>query len=163
MRLYSSGGLAGHAPMLIDPLATQLFPIDDEARLFISPVISDWSLIEAHGIQVIIDLEGDLDHGVSTRPGHMLYVYHPIYDEHLPDLSRLHAVAAMAAQLIRSGVRVLAHCSMGFNRSALMAGVILTELGVPGAEAVERLRARRPGALFNERFAEYLGGLPPRG
>jgi protein-tyrosine phosphatase len=49
---------------------------------------------------------------------------------------------------------------MGFNRSALVAGLILTELGFDGAAAVERLRARRPGALYNEQFAEYLASIP---
>jgi protein tyrosine/serine phosphatase len=143
-------------------LPTELFPIDDDERLFISPVISDWSLIHDRGIEVIIDLEGDLDQGVSTRPGHMLYIYHHIYDEELPDAARMQALALMAAHLIRNGQKVLAHCSMGFNRSALLAGLILTELGVDGPAAVERLRARRPGALFNERFADYLQSLPAR-
>jgi hypothetical protein len=135
---------------------TELFPVDDEERLFISPAISDWSLVHDRGIEVIIDLEGDLDQGVSTRPGHLLYIYHHIYDEELPDLCRMKALAIMGAHLIRNGQKVLAHCGMGFNRSALLAGLILTELGVDGADAVNRLRARRPGALFNERFAEYL-------
>jgi protein-tyrosine phosphatase len=112
---------------------------------------------------VIIDLEGDLDHGVSTRPGHLLYIYHHIYDEDLPDLARMQALALMGAHLIREGQKVLAHCGMGFNRSALLAGLILTELGMSGADAVNRLRERRPGALFNERFAAYLGTLPPGG
>ena len=111
-------------------------------------------------IRVVIDLEGGIDQGVSTRPGHLLYLYHPIFDEQLPDLPTLHAVGRMAADLIRQGHRVLAHCGMGFNRSALVAGVILTELGMTGSEAVQTLRARRPGALFNEVFADYLASLP---
>ena len=92
----------------------------------------------------------------------MLYVYHPIFDEHLPDLAPFHAVARMAAELIRERRKVLSHCGLGLNRSALMAGVILNELGMPGAVAVERLRERRPGALFNDHFAQYLGSLPGR-
>jgi protein-tyrosine phosphatase len=48
---------------------------------------------------------------------------------------------------------------MGFNRSALVAGVILNKLGMGGSEIVERIRARRPGALFNEVFANYLNSL----
>lgn len=48
---------------------------------------------------------------------------------------------------------------MGFNRSALMAGLILVELGMDGPSVVERLRERRPGALFNEVFAAYLASL----
>ena len=145
---------------MIDPLATELVPIDDEGMLFISPVITDWAPVHALGIEVIIDLEGTLDAGVSTRPGHILYIYHHIYDEDLPDLTRLHAIASLGARLIRSGQKVLAHCSMGYNRSALVAGLILTELGFDGPAAVERLRARRPGALYNERFAEYLASVP---
>jgi hypothetical protein len=44
-----------------------------------------------------------------------------------------------------------------FNRSALVAGLILVELGWSGTRALDRLRERRPGALFNEVFAAYLG------
>ncbi len=50
-------------------------------------------------------------------------------------------------------------CGMGFNRSALVAGLILHTLGMPGPRVVERLRERRPGALFNERFAAWLESL----
>jgi protein tyrosine/serine phosphatase len=147
---------------MIDPLALELFPIDDERRLFISPAITDWTLIHAEGIEVIIDLEGDLDRGVPTGPGHILYIYHHIYDEDLPDLDRLQALGRLGAELIRAGHKVLSHCGMGFNRSALVAGVILTELGLDGQQAVERLRQRRPGALFNDKFAAYLTSLPAR-
>lgn len=137
-----------------------LFQVDDAARLFISPAIEDWGPLAEHAIDVVIDLEGGLDDCVPTLPGACLYVYFPIYDEELPDSIRLEAVARMAAGLIRSGHRVLAHCGMGFNRSALMAGRILHYLGMNGPDIVERLRERRPGALFNEVFAEYLRSLP---
>ena len=59
----------------------------------------------------------------------------------------------------RCGHRVLSHCGMGFNRSALIAGRILHQLGMDGPSIVERLRERRPGALFNEVFAEHIGSL----
>jgi hypothetical protein len=50
---------------------------------------------------------------------------------------------------------------MGYNRSALVAGMILVELGMPGVSAVERLRARRPGALYNGGFASFIESLAP--
>jgi protein-tyrosine phosphatase len=141
----------------------ELFQIDDEARLFISPVIEDWTVLTDHRIDAVIDLEGGLDECVPTRPGSGLYVYFPIFDEDLPDSARLDAVAMLGAHLVRSGHRVLAHCGMGFNRSALVAGRILHHLGgMSGAAVVERLRERRPGALFNDIFAEHLASLPPR-
>ena len=125
----------------------RLFPIDDDRRLFISPAIREWGHLEPEGVRVVIDLEGGIDHGVPVLPNHTLYLYFPIFDEDLPDLARL----------VRSGQPVLSHCGAGFNRSALVAGLILVELGWSGDAALRRLRERRPGALFNETFAAYLG------
>jgi protein-tyrosine phosphatase len=139
-----------------------IYCLHDGGCLYLSPKIDDWEVLARHQITVVIDLEGDLDHGISTVPDHMLYLYYPIYDEDLPDLTKLHAVARLGASLIEGGHRVLSHCGMGFNRSALVAGLILYYMGVPGEEIVPSLRQRRPGALFNQVFADYLLGLPPR-
>ena len=136
-----------------------LFQVDDDGRLFISPIIEDWAAVAEHEIDVVIDLEGGLDQCIPTLPGSCLYVYFPIFDEELPDPARLDAVAMMGAHLVKNGHRVLAHCSMGFNRSALVAGRILHHLGMPGPAVVDRIRERRPGALFNEIFAAHLTGL----
>jgi protein-tyrosine phosphatase len=137
-----------------------LYQVDDEARLFISPVIEDWDTVAQHKIDIVIDLEGGLDTCIPTMPGACLYVYFPIYDEELPDAARLDAVAMLGAHLVRSGHCVLSHCGMGFNRSALVAGRILHQLGMAGPDVVARLRERRPGALFNDVFAEHLASLP---
>jgi ADP-ribosyl-[dinitrogen reductase] hydrolase len=137
-------------------LPFDLVEVDDAARLFISPHIEDWALLEAPGIRVVFDLDGGLDHGVPTLPGHTLYIYFPIHDGEVPDRDRLHALAVMGAALVRAGQAVLSHCGAGYNRSALLAGLILVELGWSGAAALERLRERRPGALFNEEFAAYV-------
>jgi len=137
-----------------------LCQVDDDGRLYISPVIDDWDTIAHHDIDVVIDMEGGLDECIPNTPGSCLYVYFPIYDEELPDPVRLDAVAMLGAHMVRSGHRVLSHCGMGLNRSALVAGLILHYLGMSGAAAVERLRERRPGALFNEVLADHLRSLP---
>ena len=136
-----------------------LFQVDDDARLFISPVIEDWAIPAEHQINVVIDLEGGLDQCIPTMPGSCLYVYFPIFDEELPDPARLDASTMLGAHLVRTGHRVLSHCGMGFNRSALIAGRILHQLGMAGPDVVSRLRERRPGALFNDNFAEYPSSL----
>jgi len=135
-----------------------LFPIDDAGRLFISGDLRSWSFVEPHGIDVVIDLDGGLDACIPEKVNHCLYVYFPFADddETLPNLTKLGAVANLGASLIVSGHRVLAHCNMGFNRSGLVAGLILKSLGMPGDAAVTRIRERRPGALYNECFADYL-------
>lgn len=135
------------------------FQVDDDGLLYISPAIHDWSPILERGIEAVIDLEGGLDHGVPTVPDGLVYLYYPIYDEDLPDLEKLSAVVDLGTALVRARRRVLSHCGMGFNRSALVAGLILHRLGHPGPDVVARLRRCRPGALFNERFAAHLSSL----
>ena len=136
----------------------ELFPIDDAGLLYISGDIDDWTFIAPHGIDVVIDLDGGLDACIPTETNHCLYIYFPFADDDqsLPNVTKLHAIAQMAASLIREGHRVLAHCNMGFNRSGLVAGLILKSLGMPGEAAVTRIRDRRPGALYNDRFADYV-------
>jgi|SRR5579883_2032018 len=137
----------------------ELFQVDDHGRLFISPAISDWNALMQHNVDTVIDLDADIDEGVPTVPNQCLYIYFPIFDEDLPNLDKLNAIGDLGARIVESGHRVLSHCGMGFNRSALVAGVILYKLGMPGPDIVERLRERRPGALFNDCFAEYLQSL----
>src|SRR5262245_783203 len=106
----------------------ELFQVDDHGHLYISPAISDWDVLAQHQVDTIIDVDGDLDSGVPTVPNQCLYIYFPIFDEDLPNLRKLHAVADLGASVISSGHRVLSHCGLGFNRSALVAGVILHKL-----------------------------------
>jgi protein-tyrosine phosphatase len=137
-----------------------LIQIDEQGMLFVSPEIDDWEPIHTSRIQTIIDLDGELDLDVPSAPDNVLYIYLPIFDEDLPDLHRLHCVARMAADMIRDNRPVLAHCRMGLNRSPLVAGVALTYLGFSGADALKLLQEKRPGALYNDTFAEYLASLP---
>ena len=141
----------------------ELFQVDDDGRLFISPALEDWGAVARYEIDTVIDLEGGLDTCIPSITNHCLYVYFPIDDdnEQLPNMKKLCAIARLAASLVADGHRVLSHCGMGYNRSALVAGLILIELGMPGADAVARLRERRPGALFNDCFAAFLTAAGP--
>jgi protein-tyrosine phosphatase len=139
----------------------EIFQIDRDGKLFISPDIDDWTPIIERNITVIFDLDGGIDLGIPTIPDRGLYIYFPFEDKkELPDLQKLHITAKFGASLIEGGYGVLSHCGMGHNRSALLAGVILTYLGMTGAEAVTLLRQKRQGALYNQVFASYLQTLP---
>ena len=133
--------------------------VDDAGRLFLSGSIDDWQRVHDKGITVVIDLEGDVDHGVPTAADQFLYVYLPIHDGDLPNLDRLRAVSELGAELVAKGHRVLSHCGMGLNRSALVAALIMIRGGMAPRRAVEQLRERRQGALFNDVFANWLLGL----
>ena len=138
-----------------------VFQVDDDGCLFISPALEDWSAVARYEIDTVIDLEGDLDSCIPTATNNCLYIYFPIDDdnEKLPNMIKLRAIARLGATLIAEGHRVLSHCGMGFNRSAFVAGLIMIEMGMSGPDVVARLRERRPGALFNDGFADCLNAL----
>ena len=139
-------------------------PIDDDGLLWLAPACDDWApIVHRHGLSAVIDLEAGLDAGIPAHPDRLIYVYFPFLDEDVPTLHKLHAVARLGAELVRGRERVLVHCQMGLNRSALVAGLVLVHNGMSGADAVTRLQERRPGALYNETFATYLSAQPPGG
>jgi hypothetical protein len=150
-----------------DPLLTDFLrpvQIDDRGQLWLAADCGDWEpIVLAHHLTAVFDLEEGLDRGIPAHPNSLIYVYFPIKDEGLPGLHKLHAIARLGAELMREGERVLVHCEMGLNRSALLAGLMLVYNGMSGGEAVDLLQARRPGALYNENFAEHLRLQPPGG
>jgi len=135
-----------------------LVQLDDRGQVFISPHIDDWGPLATAGISAVIDLDGGLDLCIPMVPNHVIYLYFPFNDAELPDLSKLHAVGRFGAELVKAGHKVLTHCGLGFNRSALVAGLILrySDSGHTCATIVEHLRQRRPGALYNEVYASHL-------
>ena len=140
----------------------ELVAINLEETLFVSGEIDDWEAVRALGIDTIVDMDGDVDPGVPEGPGEVLYVYYPIRDEHLPDVRKLDALGRMVADLVCGQHRVLVHCRMGYNRSNLVIATALTYLGMCGADALRHLQERRPGALYNENFADHVKTLKAR-
>jgi hypothetical protein len=59
----------------------------------------------------------------------------------------------------KTGMKVLVHCLGGVNRSSLVNGRVLNLRGWKGRAIVTKLRSRRPGALTNYQFKEYLESL----
>lgn len=71
------------------------------------------------------------------------------------DKSRIHAVAHTVAERVRNGGRVLVTCHQGRNRSGVISGLAMVELGVARKEAVRRIRTMRNG-LTNPHFLRML-------
>src|SRR4030042_5668960 len=85
---------------------------------------SDWKKIKSLGVDVIIDLEGNLDPIHEEKLN--AYLYWLIIDEpKLPNLNMLNGVALFGKKSTDAGLKVLTHCSAGRNRSSLVNAVIL--------------------------------------
>lgn len=125
-----------------------------EEKLFILSAIREPEKVKAAGINVLYDLEGFRDRDIAWLT---YYGYWPIKDEpRLPDLWELSGRAWDAYQWWEKGYTVGIHCRMGKNRAALVTGEVLRLSGMTGPETVRLIREKRPGALSNEVFREYL-------
>jgi hypothetical protein len=86
------------------------------------------------------------------------YRFHPLEDvPFIADAELIHSVGEQIASLVREGEHVAVNCLSGVNRSGLVVGRALVELGYTPEEAIDAFRrARGPMALRNQRFVRFL-------
>lgn len=83
-------------------------------------------------------------------------VWCPLDDADPPrngDLAKAGAASALVAGVLSAGHPVLVTCQAGLNRSALVAGLALRQLGMPGRTVIDNIRMERGQyALCNKAF-----------
>ena len=86
------------------------------------------------------------------------YSFHSLDDvPFIADAEMVHTVGERIASLVKEGSHVAVNCLSGVNRSGLLVGRALVELGYTPAEAIEAVRsARGPMALSNPGFVRFL-------
>ena len=99
-----------------------------------------------------------IEYQPESLPGH-LTLHAPLDDSGPPPTPTERALIKYAAKdvarRVRAGQRVLVTCHQGRNRSGVIAGLALVELGVSGKEAAKRIRRLRNG-LTNRYFYEMV-------
>lgn len=80
------------------------------------------------------------------------------HDGPVAAMHRLEQSARQAADAARAGgvSAIYVMCTHGMNRSGLVTGMIMRELGMSGSDAVQRIVTARPGALSNLWFRHLL-------
>jgi hypothetical protein len=86
------------------------------------------------------------------------YSFHALEDvPSIVDAEMIHTAGERIASLVMEGKHVAVNCLGGQNRSGLLVGRALVELGYTPEEAIEAVRnARGPLALNNPRFVRFL-------
>jgi protein-tyrosine phosphatase len=77
-------------------------------------------------------------------------------------VTQVRRAASDVADALRMGKRVLVHCAQGWNRSGLITGAALVDLGVDPQSAIALIRQHRhPMALSNPHYTAWLMRLGP--
>lgn len=106
---------------------------------------------------VVVSMFHRLGHEPSGKTVHHEFIFN---DSSLnPEiLLRAGKAALIVADAVVEGKDVLSRCQAGLNRSSLVAGMAMIELGFAGNDVVQLIRARRsPWALCNNDYADLLG------
>jgi hypothetical protein len=70
-------------------------------------------------------------------------------------------LAQQVVEAARRGRKVLVTCVAGHNRSGLVTGLALRMMGLPGPDAVNLIRQKRYGSLFNVGFVRFIEEYTP--
>ena len=87
-------------------------------------------------------------------------VFHVPLDDAKPtrtERALIRSAASEVARRVRHGRRVLVTCWQGRNRSGVISGLALVELGLPRSQAIRRIRDLRNG-LTNPYFYAIVNG-----
>ncbi len=112
-------------------------------------------------------LPGSFQHVVSLYPWERYTISHKVgsetyaywYDDGLPDLNELEALATWVLHCLEGNGDTLVHCQAGLNRSNLLAAYVLMKQGKTAKAAIALLRKQRSSAvLCNRNFARWLEG-----
>ncbi|WP_042425642.1 dual specificity protein phosphatase family protein [Streptacidiphilus anmyonensis] len=123
-----------------------------------------WADAEGGLRPAVVDAQFDLVVSLFTRDGHgphprVDHLVHEIPDGPLTStqIRSVQQAATTVAAAVRSERTVLVRCRSGYNRSGLVVGQALVELGHDAAGAVDLIRQNRsPWALHNRTFEQYL-------
>ncbi len=123
----------------------------------------------AHGVPIdlhsvtaawVIDCAGDMPPAFRAGAARWFSRVFPDLDAVPPSLAAIRDLAREVADALLRNDSVPANlyvvCQHGMNRSGLVAGLVLRELGLQGAETVERIVTARPGSLSNQAFRHIV-------
>ena len=114
--------------------------------------------IASRKIDMVINMCGDTPLRALSLDYPFTEIQYPIGDGSIVnvDMSHIHEIAFRAANHIKDGGRVLSHCQMGWNRSGLVTGLTMIELGFKGNVVKHIQNQRSTHALGNQWFSDYV-------
>ncbi len=107
----------------------------------------------------VVDCAGELPQDLMAAAGRWIPRVFEDLEQEPPHYDRVRLLSRQLAGSLAGDdppARLYVMCKQGFNRSGLVAGRILRELGLRPSVAIELLESHRPGALSNAAFRRLV-------
>jgi protein-tyrosine phosphatase len=135
-------------------------------------LLRDTATIARWGAQVLVTLLDSIELArlrLQALPAQLAlhrvdWQHLPVDPQHVPNPSFEHSwrgAATGLAAVVRDGGRVAIHCRDGRARAGMVAALLLVELGCAPQDAINRVRAARPGALTLPQQEDYVRAQTP--
>jgi atypical dual specificity phosphatase len=126
----------------------------------------DLAFLNEHKIDLLVSLTVDPLSVSLLAPYGMKSLHLPVPDFHAPTLEQIIQFVDTTCDVLANGGRVGVHCTAGLGRSGTMVAAYLVSLGDTPADAIAKVRERRPGSIETaeqeEAIADYYDYLQAR-
>jgi len=132
---------------------------------------ADLEVIRNWGAEILLSLIEEheyLEYGISDIgsmiPEEFIQIKLPIRDMDVPDSTweeEWDRAGPVIRAVLRRGGKVCIHCLGGLGRTGTIAARLLVEFGMHPAQAIEEVRAARPGTIQTEAQERYIHSFEP--
>jgi protein-tyrosine phosphatase len=140
--------------------------VSEALKIVNSELITDMKCKNISAVITLLETEIAYNLGM-TQFGGMLgaadisWTHFPIPNMGIPSLKDLPSLTKLVNEVInrlKSDQTVFIHCYAGLGRTGLLAGIILTSLGMPAELTIHSIRNTRPGSIETKEQEAFVKG-----